>query len=359
MELTAELETKLVRRLFSEWENLNWSLFGNVLRAPLIQLLRAETRLGEWRSRERTLALSRHEVLSRPWVETLEILKHEMAHQFVDEILGGEPEPHGPRFRSTCASRGIDAAAVQRGERPASETRQEDRVITRVRKLLALAESSNQHEAELAASTAQRIMMKFNVDLEAHAPADANACSSLWLGAPTGRVQAHERRLACILIEFFFVQGIWISVYRPLEGKNGTVLEICGRPENLQMAEFVYAFLLRTTERLWAEHKRVHAVSSDRDRRNFLAGAMEGFASKLAEQRKDARREGLVWVGGSAAEAHLHRRYPRMTTSRHTEDRGRAGYAEGKSAGREIVLSRPMTSAETEHGPRRALTSGK
>jgi hypothetical protein len=78
-------------------------------------LVFAETtrRLGQWSRARRTLELSRTLVLVRPWLEVLGVLEHEMAHQYVDEVLRehGEP-PHGPTFQRVCADRAIDARAA-------------------------------------------------------------------------------------------------------------------------------------------------------------------------------------------------------------------------------------------------------
>lgn len=358
LELTAELEARIVRRLAAEWEDLNWQLFHDRLRPVQLRLTDTRSRLGEWCAAERTIGLSRHAVLELPWVEVVEVLKHEMAHQFVDEILGGEDRPHGPRFVRACEVRGIDPAAT--GGAPASgREKQEDRVISRVRKLLALAESSNQHEAELAASTAQRLILKFNLDLQSRPDSDPEAYHHAYVGVPTGRVQAHDRMLAALLIEHFFVRGVWISTYVPQSDKTGSVLEICGRRENLQMAEFVHDFVSRTAERLWKEHKKARGLRSNRDRRAFLSGAIAGFSAKLREKRADARREGLVWVGDAGVEDYVHRRHPRLRSVRSSAQEHREAYADGKSAGRSIVLSRPMTSSNDDGSPRRALPSGR
>lgn len=357
-ELTAELETRLMRQLADEWEDLNWHLFHDVMRPPQLLLIDGQSRLGQWCRDDRTIGLSRRAILERPWYETLETLRHEMAHQFVDEVLGGEDQPHGPRFRRVCEQRGIDPAATA-GAVPTAVASEEDRIIARVRKLLALAESSNQHEAELAASTAQRLILKFNIDVQARARTRDRAYAHAQVGVPSGRVQAHQRNLAALLIEHFFVRGIWVSTYSPLEGKTGSVLEICGRPENLQMAEFVYDFVLRTVERLWNEHKKARGIKSNRDRRSFLAGAIAGFSAKLREKRGEAQREGLVWVRDAGVDAYVKRRHPRLVSSRSRSQGHREAYAQGKSAGRTIVLSRPMTSGPESGGARRALPSGR
>jgi len=350
LELTAELEAKIMRQLVSEWEHYNWMLFGSTMRPPAFELSTGRVRLGEWRPHERVIALSRALVFDGPWAETVEVLKHEMAHQFVVEVLGREEEdPHGPTFRRACEARGIDPAGIHRGGEAAPS--EHDRVIARVRKLLALAESSNQHEAELAAVMAQRLMMKFNLQVQREGRSSAEACGSRWLGEPTGRVQLYHRVLAAILIDHFFVLGIWLPVYRPREGMSGTVLEICGRPENLEMAEFVHDFLLRTIERLWIEHKRAQGIRSDRDRRNFYAGALTGFRDKLRTQRKAAAAEGLVWVGGAAEQDYFEKRHPRTRSTTTTSRSSRGGYEEGKQAGRGIVLSQPVTGGSSGGKP--------
>jgi hypothetical protein len=355
-QLTAELENKLLERLMSEWDDLNWSLFRSTLRPPQFILLDGDSRLGEWCRTDRSIGLSRRAIVERPWSDTLETLKHEMAHQFVDEVLGGDEAPHGPRFRQVCIDRGIDPAATA-GPAPRVDASREDRIIDRVRKLLALAESSNQHEAELAASTAQRLILKFNIDLKSR-PRPTDAYAHAHVGVPTGRVQVHQRTLASLLIEHFFVRGIWVTTYQPLEGKKGTVLEICGRPENVQMAEFVHDFVLRTVERLWKEHKKAHGIRSNRDRRSFMAGAVSGFSAKLREKRAEAQREGLVWVRDAGVDAYVKRRHPRLVSCGYRPKGDRNAYAQGHSAGRTIVLSRPMTSG-SDGGPRKALPRGR
>ena len=359
-ELSDWLEALLVGNLVDEWDRINWALFASKLSRPIFELTQSTALLGSWRAHDRTLSLAREAVLRRPWAETIETLKHEVAHQFVDEILGGDTSPHGPKFRQVCDARGIDGRATSAGPSPVdpSEPTPQMRVVARVQKLLALAESSNQNEAELAAATAQRIMLKYNLDLQQAGASAVTECAPMWLGEPTGRIQPHQRAMARLLLEHFFVQVIWISVYRPLEGTRGSVLEVCGRPENLAMAEYVHHFVLRTIERLWKAHKRSHRVDSDRGRRSFLAGAVAGLSQKLRAQRNVAKLEGLVWVGDAQVQAYYRRRYPRTIKVGGRASGDRAAYSEGMSAGQTIVLSRPVQ-GEQRRSTQRALKAGQ
>lgn len=229
-------------------------------------------------------------------------------------------------------------------------------MVARIHKLLALAQSPNRHEAETAAASARRLMLKFNIEVERGdpRPGTRRAYGYRHLGKPSGRILEHDRRLAAILTRYFFVEGLWIPVYRPRSGKRGSVFEICGLEHNLAMAEHVHAFLSATALRLWDEYKRAGNPSSNSHRQAFLAGVMGGFESKLAAQGERFREQGLVWVPGAELGEYFRKRYPKVQTVRRGGARRNAAFAEGNRAGREIVLSQPVESKPSK-GRRRAL----
>src|SRR6185503_16763029 len=245
--------------------------------------------LGQWDPSRRRIDMARSLFVKEPWGTVLEVLKHEMAHQYVHEILGRVDEPsHGPAFREVCERLGIDAraAGVPAGAPTETERGREQhvKVLERIAQLLALAQSSNVHEAQAATSLAQKLMLKYNV--ESAALGTRGGYEFRHLGVPSGRVSESERLLSIILGQHFFVEVIWVPVYRPLQKKRGHVLEICGTRPNLEMASYVHAFLLRSAEHLWDEHKRAHGIKSNRDRRTYLAGVMDGFREKLQAESK-------------------------------------------------------------------------
>ena len=257
--LTVELEAALLRELRVSFDELNQSYFKRALRPPEIKISDSRRRLGQWDSSRRRIEMSRSLFVKEPWGTVLEVLKHEMAHQYVHEILGRVDEPsHGPAFREVCEKLGIDSRAAGLPAGPPCETddgrQQHVKVLERIAQLLALAQSSNVHEAQAATSLAQKLMLKYNV--ESAALGTRGGYEFRHLGIPSGRVSESERLLSIILGQHFFVEVIWVPVYRPLEKKRGHVLEICGTRPNLEMASYVHAFLLRSAEHLWAEHKR-------------------------------------------------------------------------------------------------------
>lgn len=341
-----DLERGLVRALLSSFKNLSWQLFGDTLRTPVISLSDEVANLGRWVPSTREIRVSRKFAFEASWIEVEEVLKHEMAHQFVHEVLRIDEPPHGPAFRAVCAERGIDSRAAGAPEAP--EGGAGDRVFSKVSKLLALASSSNQHEAELAMKKAQALMRDHNLSVvQSGSP---KSYRFVQLGAPKGRIYEPERWLSAILNEHFFVDAIWVRGYDAKTGRSGSVLEICGTPENLAIAEYVHGFVSDTAERLWRAHKKARGITKDKDRRRFHIGVMRGFKDKLAAQEKAAEAEGLVWVGDADLRAYMRKRHPYTSSVRRNAAAENEAYRAGRAAGRDIVLNKPVGSSGGNRG---------
>jgi hypothetical protein len=278
------------------------------------------------------------------------VLKHEMAHQFVDEVLGiHDQTAHGPAFEALCRQHGIDASATgipeavdDDGQRPGSA------ILRRIARLLALADSPNAHEAEAAMRQAQRLMLKHNID--ASAATAREGFTFRQVGQPSGRVSAAEHVLAGLLARHFFVEAIWVPSYLARQGKSGRVLELCGTPSNLEVAVYVHGFLLNTADRLWRQHRAQTGVADNRERRRYLLGVMMGFDDKLVAATAENKREGLIWVGDPALDAYLARRYPRRTGGSGIGIQVTETYEQGRKAGRNIVLAKPISTPSTSRG---------
>lgn len=341
---TVERERALVRELLSTHRRLNQSHFRGALSTPQVALGDGTSYLARWLRNAHTIELSRSFLASvKSWGVVVEVLKHEMAHQYVHEILREEEPPHGPAFKGVCERLGIDARASGIPELTLDGAG--ERVLDRVHKLLALAESDNQHEAEAAAAAAQRLMLRHNLEL----PARHGSASYGFrhLGRITGRVTEWERRLGNILRDHFFVDVIWVPAFRVEEQKRGHVMEAIGTRENLDLAAYVYDFLAHTAERLWGAHKAARGVRGNGDRRTYYAGVMSGFADKLAAQARTHEAAGLVWVPLAALKQYTRKRHPYLRTISHRGHGRRDAFAHGQRAGRELVLHKGVSA---QHG---------
>lgn len=343
----AALEKALLHELREQYKLLAYSHFKSAVALPQIELVDSRSRLGRFVASTRTIELSRALVLEHPWGVVVEVLKHEMAHQYVYEVLGERDEtPHGPRFRAVCERLGIDGAA-QGMPRSQAETG-DQKIAERIARLLALAESPNAHEAEAAMAAAQRLLLKHNIALQAARTAQGYVWKHL--GKPTGRTTEAERVLSLILAKHFFVEAIWVPVYRPAEGKRGSVLEICGTPQNVEIAEYVHGYLIETAARMWRDYKISVDIRSDRERRTFLAGVMSGFSEKLAREAKASREAGLVWVADGDLATYFRKRHPHVRHIRYAGQRRSDVYDHGKLVGEEIVIHKGIKADPVERG---------
>jgi len=349
-QLTAEILRHCSKELLRLYDELNQSLFKGTLERPVLAFVERAHRLGQWCGETRRLELSEGLLVEHGWGVLVEVLKHEMAHQYVYEVLLQTDEgPHGKTFRRICEARGIDGSPA--GVPHSKQTDEsQSRRIDQLTKLLRLAQSGNVHEAAAATSAAQRLMLKYNLS-EPLSPTQAAHYSHRHLGDPTGRVTEAERILACILGEHFFVQTIWVSVYRPFEDKRGSVLEICGTRDNLELASYVYDYLLKSGERLWLEYKATHQVTSNADRRDFLAGVFTGVREKLKKDQKKLEKEGLVWVGDAELAGFFKRRHPHIRWLRGKGRDRPDAWGKGRDAGRSLELHRPLRDAK-DKGPK-------
>ena len=353
--LNGELERAALQAIYRAWEDLNGALFRFLLARPAIELTDSSSRLGRWHGGLRVIELARSLLVEHGWGVLIEVLKHEMAHQYVDEVLGQPDDAmHGTEFRRVCEERGIDPSAAGIPQTDAAKA-VDQHLLERIAKLLALAESSNEHEAQAAMSAAQRLMLKYNIDLAVSGRQAAYGFRHL--GEPSGRVNESQRILAGILSDHFFVQTIWVPVWRPLEGRRGSVLEICGSDANLELAEYVHAFLNVTAERLFLEFRKTPAGVRAK-RLTFIAGVMAGFRARLERERKKSKAEGLVWVGDAALDGFFRKRHPRIRWQRYAVGHGSEAYARGREAGEKIVLHRGIRSNSRATTPR-LLPPGK
>jgi hypothetical protein len=331
------VDSALLRELARWWAEINDTQFEGAMRPPSLLLDEGTRRLGCWERGTRTLHLSAKMVESRPWQVVIEVLRHEMAHQYVDEVLKIRDETaHGPAFRAVCAERSIDGRATAKPE----ERPEISGIMRKVEGLLSLAESDNEHEAKSAMSQAHRLLRKHNIRL-ADAPSP-DAYSFQQVGQVRGRTSGHEKILAGILGQHFFVQPIWVVAYDRAREVRGRVLELCGRPENLDIAAHVHGFMLETCERLWRVHKKVHGITSNRERRRYLQGVMIGFNERLKGEAEVCEERGLVWLGDAALHGWVGNRYPHIRSGRRTRMRMTDAWQAGRAAGQQVVWRRPV-----------------
>jgi hypothetical protein len=209
------------------------------------------------------------------------------------------------------------------------------KVLDKVKKLLALAESQNVHEAEAAMAHANRLLLEFNLD-----PAVTAVPTYRWqrVGRSAAALAIEAKIIGGILSEFFFVECIWVSVYQPLLDRDERQLELLGDRHNLELAHYVHDFLHREAERLWQAERPKWSGQGRTARRDFLSGVLLGFRDKLRAERRGSAERGLVWAGDPQLKAWLHSRYPRISSMASSGVGATDAHAAGRAAGHALRI---------------------
>ncbi len=354
-----ELQTAWIRHLRWFFDFYNYQYLDCRMRPPLFRLGESGHRLGQWDAATRTINVSVAHILENAWESVLETLRHEMAHQYVDEVMQiAHAPPHGAAFAQACRLLRCDAAcrAVDGDLKPMDSSGDErDRILTRIRELLALAGSPNEHEAATAMRMAHKYLLKYNLSLE-EIEGERNY-GVRFLGRSAARIQEYEYTLGHILQEHFFVLVLWTFSYNPERDKLGRILQISGGQANLEVADYVYHYVMGIADSLWKEHKRRPGYRGG-TKLQYLAGLLRGLLDKLARQKWELKKEhGLVWRGDSALDSFFRHLNPRTSSSSGGGGVSRGdGYYRGIKDGWQINIRRPLGSASKNRG--RALPKG-
>lgn len=350
--LQEEIEKRILYGLSLEWDKSLWVLdaaYRFQLKKPLFSIRDMKTRLGTWDSDKREICLSRDFVINYPWGAVCEVLKHEIAHQFTNEVFKVKNGGHSCGFfKKACYLLRADPKSSGSyvplgGKGQIRKTDDKDTIMIRVKKLLALAESQNQHEAEAAMKKAHELIYKYNVDLISEK--GERDFISIFLGNPSLRHFREEYHLAGLLTEYYFVEGIWISAFVVGKGKMGRVLEISGTAKNIEIAGYVYDFINRYIDRSWQTYNKNKRLNRYR-KTDFSVGIIEGFKSKLEHRSPspDHYTAALVRVEDPLLKDYFSYRYPQTSSFRRTvSSQDDSVLDAGKQLGKKMVISKGVT----------------
>lgn len=365
-----------IKQLYLEVQHIYFA-HGLKLPMPVLRLAPMERRWGQLETLTRTITLHPDLITQYGWHVTTQVLRHELAHLFVSTHYPNMP-PHGNAFKLACARLGVeDWAALASGALPetlpknqqeALGTEEEERLLKKVEKLLNLAQSSNEHEALLAMQRVQELYARYNLERL------RDKRTATWvrhvIELKKKRMDRNQRVICSILNEHFFVRTIFSQLYEPLENDTFKTIELLGTRENVQMAEYVYHFLLNQTRVLF-EARKDELATRRSSRSDFVLGALLAFRKKLDQEKnavfqraanasadatggtEAARSSSLALIRASdpGLDTFVARIFPRLrTTSGSTSYRDEAAFHAGKEEGHKLVIHKGVSSGTEQRG---------
>jgi hypothetical protein len=345
--LNEELERRILTGLSWEWKQVAAYYLSNKkyeqFKAPIFELKKMLS-LGTWDAERNVIALNREFILSHKWEYVVEILVHEMAHQYVTVFLGADDRPHGALFLQACELFRIkpNATARYKNFNEDEPTECHDRIVEKIHKLLALAQSDNKNEAESAMLKAQSLIHYYNIELIETQKKQHYV--SHWLGKCTLRHGREEYALVRFITEYYFVHSILIRSYLVERDKPGSVFEISGSQANVEIAHYVYDFIRHYIDRSWNSHPEFR---QQRHKTDFALGIIAGFKDKikLQHQQDNSGTTALVRRCDLQLQSYIKYRYPRLTSRRSgRRQENQAARQAGYKKGQEMIIHKGVTS---------------
>jgi len=222
-----------------------------------------------------------HECLMRISKEQLtNIIRHELAHYVTFTKHGGTILPHAPEFREFCKScdwgEEVYNATIQLEFAPPAF--EENAVLRKVQKLMALGDSSEPHEAQQAMIKSRQLLLKHN--LEEREPEEDKAKIAMQRILKQKRENAKMRAIASIVKTFF----VAIVYHR---GEEYTTLEIIGDPVNVEIGEYVAGVLETELENLWKLAQKTARLKGATAKNSFFLGVAKGYCQKVEALKKE------------------------------------------------------------------------
>lgn len=252
--------------------------------------------------------------------ETLDnVLRHELAHFITYLHYGDAVQNHGNEYRSICKnfnwneevySAKLDLKFV---EENLSEEDEKVKILNRIKKLYALASSSNVHESQLATSKANEMLKKYNLKSLSN-EIEEETCLLKVIEAK--RMNTKIEMIYEILGHFYV---------RPImnKGKGSIYLEVIGSRLNVELAKYTADFLDLELDRFWKACKKENPELKGTVAKNsYLRGLTQGFIEKIQTQSENSPTHnkaagiGEVMVLENQLERMVGMVYPRLRSSK-------------------------------------------
>ncbi len=351
------------QRLILEFERICYT-YKISLKKTRISVEPLADKWGYWDSAKQVIVISKKLILEHSWDVVLQVLKHEMAHQIVDDIFKIQ-DSHGQWFQKACEMIGLEkkfqkasidiSEAFTHWKHADTSTNDEIQKLIKIEKLLNLAQSANENEAALAMAKVQELYEKYNLDkLSSENFNQQNV--TLIISTGKKRLTVNYSLISNILQNHFFVRVIFGSQYSALNDESYQIIYILGDKENVLMAEYVYYFLLRQVDTLWLSYSKQKKLPS-RYKLSYQRGILAGFYKKLdnlsnvrknkINAEKNTETKSLISIHSNMLDSYVRSVFPRLN-SRASSSSGiyKEHFDHGKEQGHKIILNKPISTSK-------------
>lgn len=217
----------------------------------------------------------------------------------------------------------------------------EEKIIERVRKLLALSTSSNPNEAANAAAKAQELLQQYNLELSQVQANEQRGPEYIKSGAVLGGKQKWRHILLEVLCSHNFCKSFYY------QGTPRAV--IVGEKHNIEVVEYLYEHLLHELPLMAsAAYKQSGSVAHPVTWKDaFYIGATRSISERMHEERARFEQESnntrtLIVLKDKELQQAVQQFFPNTARARAKRVRSVEGYVEGVKAGQTVALRKAV-----------------
>ena len=209
-----------------------------------------------------------------------------------------------------------------------------DRIYEKIKKLLALANSSNEHEARSAAAMANKMMVAHNITMQ-EVKTDRNYEESV---IEESSKRSQESKFIMNLMQRYF----FVETYCERSRKTKTTKTVfVGTPENVEIASYIYDFLIGAFRSSWEVFKKENNLKAS-SKQSYYFGLWKGLGEQFEAAKTEVETEtGLVVVKDSEIQKWMKSQGTNVTQrSAKVATRDQGSVEAGREAGRNMEIRR-------------------
>ena len=277
-----------------------------------------------------------HECLAHTSREQLHnVIRHELAHYLIFINQGLTYPAHSDDFKLFCIKMGW-SEEVQRATLRvdgADAQAEESTVLRKVKKLLALATSSNIHESESAMLKSQQLLLKHHMETPSVDEEDDEKVVLKRI-LKQKRANAKTHAIGNILMTFF------VSVVYT-RNDDYTYVEILGDTVNVDIAEYVAGVLDHQLDILWDQAQKGSPVRGRVAKNSFFRGVAKGYCDKVhaLERTSAAEMSNALMIIQKKLDDATAMVYPHVTFSRNNSLYCREASLLGEKMGKQLSIN--------------------
>ncbi len=266
-----------------------------------------------------------------------DIIRHELAHYLSFIFHGANIKPHGFEFKSVCQRYNWpqEVSSASANIELLNESLQGDleaeKIISKVKKLLKLAQSENEFESQAATVKANQLLLKYNIDLSTKENFETLYVEKLIV---------QKRKSAKLMAIYDILKHFMV---RPIlsYGKGQVSLEATGTKANIELTDYIASFLEDELERLWNLHKDQYKLKGQKAKNSFFLGMARGYDQRMQTVFKDfdsSQSKELVQINQKLDES-VNKIYRRLSSTTSNGSIDHNSFGAGQKAGANLTIN--------------------